>query len=62
MEYQSNIEKILKYFIVFGIIYLAVMYIPTNRISFGENLMISMIASVLFAFLDIYFPSVTIKK
>lgn len=62
MEYQSSFQKILKYFIVFAVMYLAVMYIPSTTISFEQTIIIAMLAAILFAFLDIYFPSIIIEK
>lgn len=62
MEYQSKLIKCLKYFVVFFVTYLIITYIPSTKIEMSEIFMISMLISVLFAFLDMYFPSVTIEK
>ncbi len=62
MEYQSKLIKCLKYFVVFFVTYLIITYIPSTKIVISEIFMISMLISILFAFLDMYFPSVTIEK
>ena len=62
MDHQSITKKILKYFIVFAIIYLATIYVPSVRMTVIESAIIAMIASILFAFLDMYYPSVIIEK
>jgi len=55
-----NIKKLLKY-LTFGLLIgSAIMFIPSKRIYTREILMIAMLASISFAVMDMYCPSVTI--
>lgn len=62
MDIQTSLKKIIKYFVVFGIIYLATIYIPSNKMTVYESLMISMIAAILYAILDYIMPTYIIKE
>lgn len=61
MNYQSSLKKIIKYFIVFGVIYLLTIFVPSNKMSVYESLIISMGAAILYAALDIFYPSYIIE-
>lgn len=61
MDYQSSIKKIIKYFIVFGVVYLLTIFVPSNKMSVYESLIISMCAAILYAILDIFYPSYVIE-
>ena len=55
------IKKTFKYFIYGFIIGIACKYIPNNKLSNREIIMISIVASVSFAILDIYTPSISFQ-
>jgi hypothetical protein len=62
MNNTLKIIKILKYILIFVIIYLAVTYIPDKKLDIKEIFIISSIAAITFAILDIISPSVKINK
>jgi hypothetical protein len=59
---NNFIKKILKYFALFFVIFMALNYVPNNKLSDRENLIISMIGTTFYAFMESYFPTVYIDK
>jgi hypothetical protein len=55
---KSLYHKIFKYLIMAISVYAAVKYIPENKVEQKELLMISAIASIVFAILDMVSPSI----
>jgi hypothetical protein len=64
MEKQNKdlYHKLFKYLIIAFIMFVSVKYIPENKVSVKENTMISAIASITFALLDIISPSIKSVK
>jgi large-conductance mechanosensitive channel len=64
MEKQNKdlYHKLFKYLIIAFIVFVSVKYIPENKVSVKENTMISAIASITFALLDIISPSIKSVK
>jgi len=60
LNYTLKIKKILKYIIIFIIIYFSIRYISSN-INYKETIIISSIASITFAILDIISPTIKIN-
>jgi uncharacterized MnhB-related membrane protein len=60
MKYCDIFEKLLKYVVMFLIVYLSTMCVPNNNLLPQESLIISTIATCAFAFLEMYYPTVTI--
>lgn len=61
INHQNTVKKIIKYFTIFSIIYLSASLIYDRSYIFA-NLKLAMISSILFAFIDTYYPSVRIEK
>jgi hypothetical protein len=55
-------HKIFKYLIMALSVFLAVKYIPENKVNMKELLMVSAIASLTFALMDMVSPSIQIDK
>jgi uncharacterized MnhB-related membrane protein len=53
-------HKIIKYLIIALVIFISIKYIPDNKILVKENIMISAIASITFAILDMVSPSIKV--
>ncbi|ARF09330.1 hypothetical protein Catovirus_2_279 [Catovirus CTV1] len=62
MDFQTNITKFVKYVIVFAVIYLLTVYVPSQKMTIYESLIISMCAAILYAILDIFYPSYRIEN
>ncbi len=62
MQYDNCMKKILKYFAMFIVLYLALYLVPNNKLNFQENIIIAMIGSSFYAFIESYFPTVYIDK
>lgn len=62
MNNTLKIKKMLKYIIMFIIIYLAIKYISSTKINNYEMLMISAVSSITFAILDIISPSIKMNN
>jgi hypothetical protein len=62
MNNTLKIIKILKYILIFIIIYSSIIYIPEKKLNIKEVFIISSIASITFAILDIISPSIKINK
>jgi len=56
-EYLTIMQKLARYFVMFFLVYMASRF---NHIEIKESLMIAMIASIIFGFIDLYYPSVKI--
>jgi hypothetical protein len=52
-------NKLFKYLIIAFIVFTSIKYIPENKVTMKENLMVSAIASITFAILDIISPAIT---
>jgi hypothetical protein len=52
-------SKLFKYLIIAFIVFSSIKYIPENKVIMKENLMISAIASITFAILDMISPSIS---
>ena len=59
MNKQKNI---IKYFLIGFIVAIAARYIPNHTIKNEELIMIGAVASISFAILDMYSPSIVIKN
>lgn len=59
---NNSYQKIFKYLIMGLSIYLAAKYVPDKPINNMEILMLSFIASITFAILDMICPSITTKN
>ena len=60
-QYNQNISiKIIKYFIIGLIINLSLKYLPDNNINIYDMTIISSIASISYAVIDMLFPSIKI--
>ena len=55
-------HKIFKYLIIALSVYVAVKYIPEKNVEHKELLMVSSIASLTFAILDMISPSIVVTK
>jgi hypothetical protein len=62
MIYDSCFKKILKYISMFIVIFLSLFLIPVTKLTHEENIIISMIGTSFYAFVESYFPSVYIDK
>ena len=64
MEKQNKdlYHKLFKYLIIAFAVFASVKYIPENKVLVKENTMISAIASITFALLDIISPSIKSVK
>ena len=56
------LKKILKYIALFFVIYITLKFVPVNKMTEEENVIISMICTTFYAFLESYFPTVYIDK
>lgn len=55
-------KKILKYIALLLVIYITLKFVPVNKMTEKENIIISMICSTFYAFLESYFPTIYIDK
>jgi len=51
-------HKLFKYLIIAFVVFVSIKYIPENKVSIKENTIISAIASITFAVLDMVSPSI----
>lgn len=51
-------HKLFKYLIIAFVVFVSIKYVPDNKVSVKENTMISAIASITFAVLDMISPSI----
>ena len=61
MEKQNRnnlYHKLFKYLIIAFVVFVSIKYVPENKVSIKENTMISAIASITFAILDMISPSI----
>lgn len=62
MKYDSCLIKMLKYFAMFIVAFLALSLVPKSIVTKEEILIISLIITTFYAFIEIYFPSVYIDN
>jgi phosphoglycerol transferase MdoB-like AlkP superfamily enzyme len=62
MKYDSCLKKILKYISIFIVTYLSLLLVPKTVLAKEETIIICMIITTFYAFMEIYFPSVYIDK
>lgn len=62
MQYDSVLKKILKYIIMFLAIFVSCTYIPQNHLADNEIVIISSIVTVVYAFMETYFPTLRIDN
>lgn len=60
MEYDNPTKKLVKYALMFIVVYIACLYVPENKPSTNESVIISAIASVSYAFMETYYPTVSL--
>ena len=62
MDLDFKIKKIIKYISLYLVIYLTLKFVPLNKMTEEENIIISMICTTFYAFLETYFPTIYINK
>jgi hypothetical protein len=59
---MNIIKKLIKYNILFFILFLSIIFITKSKINISESLLISLIGTTTFAVIDQYAPSYIINK
>lgn len=61
METRDIIERLLKYIVMFLIIFLSCTYVPQNPLFTEEIIIISTIVVCTFVFIELYYPAVQVQ-
>jgi hypothetical protein len=61
METRDIVERLLKYIVMFLIIFLSCTYVPYNSLSTEEIIIISTIVVCTFVFIELYYPAVQVQ-